>query len=319
MQLLHDWGELMWFSESATLRGVVVLSPQWLTHMFATIVAPVAALQPDDDDKSPASSTTEDGSDTDNVGMAAVAGGNLASVGLLQSPGIIDRMSLPGLWHEYDPSHYSYFEKLLESFELWIPIENGERFIVPVLLPRREPDTDCGLDWELVRYGRCFWCPFPLHGLFERCVVQLLRLFSPVKYWRNEVLLAGPRSLRILAVLAPCPMPNHPHGERLSFFFAADQTEGAASLSEMRSAVSATTFVVHNYLMDWYNVSLREQVVASAACPKCCSATGPGGTFVLEDLIRDQTDKHCEMCGTKHELSTLLVELTDARVHATAE
>ncbi len=38
-QLLHDWGELLWFSESAALRDVVVLSPQWLTAMFATIIA----------------------------------------------------------------------------------------------------------------------------------------------------------------------------------------------------------------------------------------------------------------------------------------
>ncbi len=315
----------MWFSESASLRGVVILSPQWLTHMFATIVAPSAVAADDDDSLlSPPSSATEDSSDVELGTSSPVArtSGNVPSAiaPLPSSPGVVDRMSLPALWHEYDPSHYSYFEKLLETFELWIPIDHGERFIVPVLLPRREPGVDCGLDWPLVRYGRCYWCPFPLHGLFERCMVQLLRLFSPLKYWRNEVLLAGPRSLRILAVLSPSPLPNYPHGEQLSFFFASSE-ESAESLSDLRSAVSATTFVVHNYLMDWYNASLREQVVASAACPRCCTSGGLGGVFVLEDLVRvDSAEMHrCTVCGALHELSGLLVELTDARVHGDGE
>ncbi len=39
VQLLHDWGELLWFSEVAALRDMVVLSPQWLTSMFATIIS----------------------------------------------------------------------------------------------------------------------------------------------------------------------------------------------------------------------------------------------------------------------------------------
>jgi hypothetical protein len=242
-----------------------------------------------------------------------------ASASQMQQPGIIDRTSLPALWHEYDPAHYDYFEKLLETFELWIPIENGDRFIVPVLLPRRDVELDCGLDWSLVQYGRCFWCPFPLHGLFERCVVQLLRLFSPVKYWRNEVLLAGPNSLRILATIAPFAMPNHPHGERLCFFFAAEPD--TATLAELRNAVSSTTFIVHNYLMDWYNTSLREQVIAEALCPRCCSVRGVGGTFPLEDLLRDQNRQEhvCVVCAARHELSSLVVELTDAAVHASGE
>ncbi len=340
VQLLHDWGELLWFSESATLRSVVVLSPQWLTRMFATIISPSV---PEDDDpggdrfsggsnsslvemelssRSPHSSATEESTD---VEMLPSAGAILSN-----SPGIIDRSALPSLWHEYDPAHYVYFEKLLETFELWIPIDNGERFIVPVLLPKRDSDTECGMHWEMVRYGRCFWCPFPLHGLFERCIVQLLRLFSPLKYWRNEVLLAGTGSLRVLARMTPFAMTNHPHGERLSFFFAA---EPSVPLSELRSAVSATTFIVHNYLMDWYNASLRDQVITEAVCPLCCSASGVGGTFPLESIVKEHIagkeqaalslsgplKATCQVCNAQHLLTDLLVELTDAAVHATGD
>jgi hypothetical protein len=98
-----------------------------------------------------------------------------------------------------------------------------------------------------VRFGRSFTLPFPLHGLFERCLVQLHRLYTPRRHWRGEALLAGSGSVRIFAQLRDCaPTTNQPsQSQKLTFFFAAENPD---DIAEARAALSSVMFIVHNFL-----------------------------------------------------------------------
>ena len=201
---------------------------------------------------------------------------------------------------------------------MWIPLDAGARFLVPALLPRRDPAADAGILWELVRCGRSFWCPFPLHGFFERTIVQLLRLFAPLRYHHHEVLMAGAGSLKILCRMTPSPQPNHPHGERFTFHF----TQDTLDLPVLRAAVAGVMFVVHNFLHDWYNAALCDEVVTEAVCPLCCSHEQIGGTFNFDELLSPEEDSageeflvRCVVCRAMHSRLDLIVELSDA-VHA---
>lgn len=230
--------------------------------------------------------------------------------------GVVERSELPQRWSQYDSVHYPFFETLLERFELWIPIDDAQRFLVPCLLPRRGSEEDVGLEWDQVRFGRAFTLPFPLHGLFERCLVQLHRLYSPRRYWRGEALIAGPASVRIFTQLRDCSVAHHPHAQRLAFYFAALPADTAAA----RSCVASVMFVVHNFLQDWYNASLREQVLTEALCPRCCSAE-QFGAFDLEHVLRVHVEGAistiaCPLCAAPLlVLDDLVPEMLDP-VHA---
>ena len=342
VQLLHDWGELLWFGESSTLRSVVVLSPQWLTSMFATIISPSRnAVQEEEivggsdldllssSLASPLHSYSEESSVDVEMTTSPPLTPQQRSANMTDSAGpgefyvarngIVDREALPLVWADYDPQHYPYFEQLLETFELWLPLDGGIRFLVPALLPRRDPQTDSGILWELVRCGRSFWCPFPLHGFFERIIVQLLRLFDPLRYFHHEVLMGGSGTLKILCCMSASPLPNSPHGERVTFHFSQDTLD----LPVLRAAVAGVMFVVHNFLRDWYNLALCEQVVAEAVCPLCCTSEQIGGTFNFEQLLSREEDPvegeehlvRCAVCRAQHSRLDLIVELSDT-IHA---
>lgn len=330
VQLLHDWGEVLWFSESGALRDVVVLSPQWLTAMFATIIAPSPNSVDADLDAgaaTPASPSTSlsahsesessaGHSDSDEV-EAASPRGRLSRSSHTRDLGIVERSELPQRWAAYDAAHFAYFETLLERFELWLPLDNGQRFLVPCLLPRRGPDEDVGIEWDLVRFGRCFTLPFPLHGLFERCLVQLTRLYATTRHLRRgEAVLRGCGTVTIFAQLRPHQTPAHANGERFLFCVAAVEADLAAA----RLAVASIMFVVHNFFQDWYNASLHDQVVTEVLCPRCCTAD-QCGTFELEAVLRIHLDGavasvQCPLCRASLRLvADLVPEIVDP-VHA---
>ena len=162
---LHDLGSLVLFENDQTLERLIVLDPQWLTKMFASVIT--------------------------------------TSHQYIKN-GILKYSDLNQIWRPplYPPSLHPSLITILEKFEILLELpteEDGEdkgikQFLVPSLLPLEKPPID--LLWMPVhddlttdQFTRIYQFEYLPNGLFSRFIVRFLHFSDkPLKYWRHGIL-----------------------------------------------------------------------------------------------------------------------------------
>lgn len=94
-QYMHDIGELVWVNDHGS-NQLIVLNPQWMADMMATIVSFKANW----------------------------------------TGGILDHKMLPHIWKNYDPNVFDTLLSILNAFDIIYPITNdgpNERSLIPCM------------------------------------------------------------------------------------------------------------------------------------------------------------------------------------------
>lgn len=164
-QFLNDLGSLVFFEDDKTRERLIVLDPQWLTSMFASVITTKHKLIKD---------------------------------------GILYHDDLGQIWRapQYPESLHQQLLSLLDQFGILFRLpdeidEEGKqppkkRYILPSLLPEEAPRFDfLWLKYEpnVVQFSRFYTLEFIPNGFFSRLMVRFLHYIdTPLKYWRNGVL-----------------------------------------------------------------------------------------------------------------------------------
>jgi Protein tyrosine and serine/threonine kinase/C-terminal of Roc, COR, domain len=170
---LNDLSVLVYFRDVS--RDVVVIDPQWITQMFATIVSMKA---------------------------------NFAKGGILK------KSTLPQLWRapRHPPALHAYMLKLLKKFEVVYELNDDDLFI-PCLLSNSPKQEVLAAEWERSRsapaeqelcFGRCYKFQFVPLGFMGRLIVRFLNTFdwTPSYYWQHGIILVKPEH-RLRVTLDP--------------------------------------------------------------------------------------------------------------------
>ena len=156
---LNDLGSLVFFEDEATQQRLIVLDPQWLTAMFASVIT--------------------------------------TSHSYIKN-GILKLGDIGQIWRapQYPQEMHHTLISLLEKFEIIykLPLDDDgdQPFLLPNLLPEERPPID--LLWAdhepmATQYGRLYTLEFVPNGLFAKLMVRFLHFTDfPLKFWRTGVL-----------------------------------------------------------------------------------------------------------------------------------
>lgn len=161
-QFLHDVGALIHFENTARLKDIVILDPQWLADVFASLVT---------------------------------------FKHLWVKNGILNKKDLPQVWKNYPRALYDRLLLLLTKFGVMHPIESERpsgppivsSYIVPPLLPSDPPPVLSSM-WtpkpssSQVQFGRLYRATFTID--FSKLLINLLHStsLSIELYWKNGAL-----------------------------------------------------------------------------------------------------------------------------------
>jgi len=150
---LHDLGVALNFYDDVRLQDTNILNPEWITSGVYKL---------------------------------------LNSNQLFHNKGIFSRHDLTELLDQkrYPVSRHDFLIELMRKFELCFPFADGERYLIPELLPKEEPDLgwDEQTDVDLLAF-EYHYDVLP-NSVFSRFVVRLHALVSQQTYWRTGVVLA---------------------------------------------------------------------------------------------------------------------------------
>jgi internalin A len=153
LRLFHDLGTILSFQDDARLQDTNVLSPAWVTN-----------------------------------GVYKILNWN----DLFQSKGILETRRLGELLDptEYPARTHLFLIDMMRKFELCFPFEPntaGERYLVPALLPKDEPDTG---SWEGALAFEYHYDVLP-DSVISRFLVRMHHRISRRTYWRFGAVLAN--------------------------------------------------------------------------------------------------------------------------------
>jgi internalin A len=161
-ELMHDLGQIIYYSHEEGLRDFVVLDPERLTKAISYVL---------EDDLT------------------------------RQSGGILDHARLVAIWQDrkdgpaYPARYHSYLLRLMEKFDVSYRLEDGYRSLVAQLVPYERPDLPWDVPTPLPDGIRslALVCQFsePVPGLIAWLTVRHHRA-STGKHWRNGVFLRHP-------------------------------------------------------------------------------------------------------------------------------
>lgn len=148
----------------ADLHDIVILDPQWITDLLASII------------------TTKQ---------------NFVRDGMLK------HSDLPFIWR-FDAALHAKLLRLLERFEVSFQMPEEDRTLIPCLLPDARPEFDTlwssGVCTQ--QFHREYELSFLPKGLFSRLIVRLLHFSRGVVMWQNGIVLQDETS-KALIELAP--------------------------------------------------------------------------------------------------------------------
>jgi internalin A len=149
LQLLHDLGTVLNFAENDRLQDTNVLNPTWVTTGIYKIL-------------------------NDNDLMT-------------QHQGILPRPELSRILDSkhYPKSKHRFILDMMQEFELCIPLESGNHWLIPDLLPKSEPDTG---DWDNALQFQYHYNILP-QSIISRFIVRMSHCISKNTYWRTGVVL----------------------------------------------------------------------------------------------------------------------------------
>lgn len=147
---LHDLGLVLHFSDHPILGDLNILNPEWVTKGVYQII---------------------------NSSILA------------QNKGLLSAGDLPGILEgDYPKRRRPFITEMMRKFELCFDFTDqpNERFLVPDLLPKEEPDTG---DWEDSLAFQYHYDVLP-GSIISRFIVRMSSFISKSTYWRNGVVLA---------------------------------------------------------------------------------------------------------------------------------
>lgn len=151
LRLFHDLGTILSFHDDPRLQDTNVLSPAWVTN-----------------------------------GVYKILNWN----DLFQAKGVLEMRRLGELLDpgEYPAKTHLFLIDMMRKFELCFPFEGaaGERYLVPALLPKDEPDTG---SWEGAITFEYHYDILP-DSIISRFLVRMHHLISKRTYWRYGAVLA---------------------------------------------------------------------------------------------------------------------------------
>ena len=162
-QFLHDVGSLIYFDNPA-LRDIVILDPQWLANIFASLI-------------------------TFNHQWI--------------KDGILKTSDLPQIWKQYPKQLYSKLMMLLKKFGVASSLHQekslsdsklADTYLIPSLLPESKPDIISKL-WppqtedDTMEFGRLYTFDFSFE--FSKILVTLLHAdnLENISFWKNGILI----------------------------------------------------------------------------------------------------------------------------------
>lgn len=162
-RFLHDVGSLIYFENSADLRDIVILDPQWLADVFASLI-------------------------TFNHHWI--------------KDGILHTRDLPQVWKHYPAQLYPKLLMLLTKFGVASRLgteKTPTRYIIPSLLDESRPDN-VNEFWEplppdnIVEFGRVYTFNFTFE--FSKILVVLLHAqnLHTRAFWRNGIAVVDTKS-----------------------------------------------------------------------------------------------------------------------------
>ena len=155
---LSDLGSIVFFEDQHSKERLVIIDPQWLTNMFASVI------------------TTKH---------------------QFVKSGVLTHRDLGQIWRapEYPPRLHAQLISLLKDFEILYEMkdDSGEiTYLLPSFLPEERPNIQLhwpDVDDESSEYCRFYKLLFVPNGLFSRLMVRLMSFCDkPLFYWRHGVL-----------------------------------------------------------------------------------------------------------------------------------
>ena len=157
-RFLNDLGSLVFFEDEKSNDRLIVLDPQWLTAMFASVIT--------------------------------------TSHNYIKN-GILKRINIGQIWRapQYPASMHLSLISLLQKFEILyeLPEYDGEEcFLIPNLLPEDKPPID--LLWiqyepNVLQFSKIYTLDFVPNGFFAKFMVRFLHYTDkPLKFWRTGII-----------------------------------------------------------------------------------------------------------------------------------
>ena len=193
------------------LHDVVILDPQWVTDLLASVI------------------TTKQNFVRD---------------------GILKHSDLPFIWR-FDSALHPKLLRLLERFEVSFQMPEGDRSLIPCMLPDARPEFDTlwvsGTSTH--HYFRVYELSFSPMGLFSRLIVRLLHFSRGVVMWQHGVVLADETAKALI---------EHSPKERTINVW----VRGSANTETMLRLILDT---LEALLTSWFHVPYKRLV----PCPEC--------------------------------------------------
>lgn len=156
----HTLGFCLHFAKEKELRDYIVLNPQWLANIIATLIS-------------------------------------TKSVFIQKNKGVLDHFHLPSVWKGYPKETHALLLKFMEKFNVAIPITDTSdiyqaKSVVPALLSEEEsPEFLHSWNQEEVQVKRYYVFDLLPVDLFPRLIASIILIIGKkgLKFWRNGLLI----------------------------------------------------------------------------------------------------------------------------------
>lgn len=193
-------------------------------------------------------------------GGAGEAGNRFSRmVSTRQNKAIITCEMLKTLWRDYPPQMYTAFSKLLEKFEVWVRLANGD-YLVPCLLDA-QPEVnlfDAKARGDDHTIGRVYVIPFCPYGFFSRLLLRIWSFCRVEEYWNSGAVVAIKDGIALVQIKSH-PTPENPFRAQIQILA---RGSGNAQL------VTKIVFTLHSFIQDWYD-GLSDHIAAYLPCVEC--------------------------------------------------
>ena len=279
--VLHRLGSLIHFQKDKALNDLVVLNPQWLTDVMASII------------------TTKH---------------------QFSRSGVLEHKNIMQIWRDPDfpPSMHDVLLSLLQKFEIMYYLKSTRtdsslytgKSLIPCLLPEERP-TDMDKLWSRFpsasesQCGRRYVFNFIPHGFVSRLLVRLLHFAEPAIFWRygmviqkgdQRILIESGRHIFNIDITIRGPGTGAAHFDELAQLI----IEGLNALIDGWFNVRVEIFVpcihcIREHMYDPYLFTLEEceqAAIDRTSVVKC----GGVRDIRLDELVPDVAMTHVAEC-----------------------
>jgi internalin A len=197
IQFLHELGVILYFQDDPRLEAFGILNPEWVT-----------------------------------TGVFKI----MSYCSLHQTNGVFSNQSLDEIFNspEYPHGKRSILINMMRKFQLCFDIEQGNKILIPDLLPQREPYTG---EWDDALAFEYHYSVLPAN-VISRFIVRMSAFKFKDTYWRNGVVLKKDRNTSLIRADL--------EDRKICIFVSGEKTTRRDMLSAIRGELDA----IHNEYMN---------------------------------------------------------------------